>query len=208
MIINYCSKSYSQCDGTQRVSSLRRLLCLVALLVYFVGQGWAEEYDLYICGVQVTDENKNNLSSIEGVKGGDIYFDGTTLSLYYASIDATGITIDGESVDGITIGQVLTLNLVGQNSIKSDKAGLKVTAVTTISGSESFNVEGKEQGIYAKRAGAVNAGDILKPFLTISGGIKVSAKSEGYGIESGTLFQRWRCFGYAVSICSCSQFHH
>ena len=157
-------------------------MCLVALLVYFVGQGWAEEYDLYICGVQVTDENKNNLSNIEGVKGGDIYFDGTTLSLYYASIDATGITIDGESVDGITIGQVLTLNLVGQNSIKSDKAGLKVTAVTTISGSESFNVEGKEQGIYAKRAGTVYAGDILKPFLTISGGIKVTAKSEGYGI--------------------------
>ena len=165
---------------------LRRIVCLAVLLVCFFAQGWAEEYNLYICGVQVTDENKNNLSNIEGVKGGDIYFDGTALSLYYASIDATGITVDGESVDGIIIGQGLTLRLIGQNSIKSDKAGLKMTAVTTISGSESFNVEGKEQGIYAKRASA-NASDILKPFLTISGGVKVSARSEGYGIYGSRM---------------------
>ena len=36
----------------------------------------ADEYGVYICGVMVTDDNINSLSSIDGVKGGTITFDG------------------------------------------------------------------------------------------------------------------------------------
>ncbi len=159
--------------GSQLGSGLRRIACLAALLVVFAVGARAADYGLYICGVQVTDDNKNSLSDLPGVKQGTITFDGTNLTLDGVSIDVTGKT-----AQGMTLGQSgLTLTLVGSNSIKGDYAGIKVTANATITGSGSLDIDAKQQGIL---------GD-ARATLTINGGCHINANSQGYGVTGQYL---------------------
>ena len=58
MTINQLLKSpISRTMETRRGSGLRRMLCLAALLVFFVAEAWsldeAFSYDLYVGGVKV-----------------------------------------------------------------------------------------------------------------------------------------------------------
>ena len=166
-------QSTAVADGLQRGSGLRRIACLAALLVVFAVGARAADYGLYICGVQVTDDNKNSLSDLPGVKQGTITFDGTNLTLDGVSIDVTGKT-----AQGMTLGQSgLTLTLVGSNSIKGDYAGIKVTANATITGSGSLDIDAKQQGIL---------GD-ARATLTINGGCHINANSQGYGVTGQYL---------------------
>ena len=66
-----------------------------------------KKYDLKICGVQVTDANKDDLSVIDGVKSGTVTYNPATktLRLKDTVIKATGNTacIENKYVDGLTI---------------------------------------------------------------------------------------------------------
>ena len=163
--------------GSQQGSGLRRIACLAALLFIFVAGARADAYRLFICGVQVTDDNKNSLSDLPGVNQGTITFDGTNLTLSGVSIDVTG-----QTAQGITLGQSdLTLTLMGTNTIKGDYAGIKVTADATITGTGSLDIEAKQQGIFGERPS-----HSFTATLTITGGCQINCNSDGYGI-TGTL---------------------
>ena len=149
------------------------LTIMFALLTVVTG-AWAKSYGLYIGGTQVTDNNMNSLSSIEGVERGTITFNGSTLTLTDVLIDMAGF-----SVNGITIGQTgITLKLVGTNRIISDYAALCVGATTTINGPGKLEAYSKQNGILARpQSSSVTTGS-----LTIQNNACIDATGASRGI--------------------------
>ena len=106
-------------------------------------------YGIKIAGAQVTHENYNNLSVINGVSG-TVRFDPftKTLTLEDATIDAS------KGRNAILHGiPNLTILLKGSNNIKGAMAALEATASTTIKGAGSLNITSpNECGIYIVRS--------------------------------------------------------
>ncbi len=105
-------------------------------------------YGLFVCGVQVTDENKDDLSAIDGVTGGAATYDPATktLRLKDAVIEPTGngTCVGNKSVDGLTI------EVEGECRMTSDnnRNALLMEAPTTITGKSGTGVP--SLGIAAK----------------------------------------------------------
>ena len=103
------------------------------------------KYDLKICGTQVTSDNCDDLSVIDGVEGTVSYDpDSKILTLEGAKLNAEkGIW---SKIDGITI------KVSGINELNAEKsAAVAVNAPTTITGGGTLNAKSRSDcGIYAK----------------------------------------------------------
>lgn len=134
-------------------------------------------YDLYVAGNQVTSNNINKLSQLQGVKGGTITYDptGKVLTLKNAVIEVTG----GQ---GITLGvSGITVELVGNNTVKGGIAALHVKSSATITGSGQLMLDGQEYGIrLINRANR----------LIINGGVVVKAKGGYMGVFAESIANR------------------
>ena len=114
-----------------------------------------ENYNIKIAGVDVTSENYNNLSTIDGVSGTVHYDPGTeTLTLNNAIIEHFG---DGD--DGITNSRDgLKINLIGQNKIICDGNAMTIYRPTTITGSGNDMLEMLSN--HETALGLYNIGDV------------------------------------------------
>ena len=107
---------------------MRRKLLLLTLLLVMTSGAWAVDYDLYICGTQITDENRYDIRPnswyFPDIKAGRIQFDPTAKKL-----TLTDVTFD-TYYDGLTLGtDVDTLFIIGNCQVKSDVgAAIKVTS--------------------------------------------------------------------------------
>ena len=114
------------------------LLLAVALAALWAAPAQAEDYGLYVCGVQVTDANKDNLSAIPDVKEGTVTYDPATktLRLKDARIEAAGNNdcIDNGNVDGLTV------EVEGQCAMETKNRGIIMHASTTIAGKSGADV--------------------------------------------------------------------
>jgi|GEM_PF-704072 ribosomal protein L7/L12 len=123
-------------------------------------------YDLSIAGVQVTSDNCNDLTVIDGVTGTVKYNPTTnTLTLDNAAINATAgkFGINGD-IDGLTV------QVKGTSSVTTQSTALVFYKSATLTGDGTLNATGSVAcGIYA-----------IKNDLTIDG-LTVNAKGE-YGI--------------------------
>ncbi|MBQ6225662.1 MAG: hypothetical protein IJJ73_05090 [Bacteroidaceae bacterium] len=106
------------------------LLMLAALLSST--QAWADNYDLYVGGVQVTDDNKSNITS-SAITGGKVTYNPT--NKYLVISDGTVITRAGDcinsSIDGLLIVFSGSATITSTSSGASD-AGLYLSKPTTI----------------------------------------------------------------------------
>lgn len=93
------------------------------------------EYELWVCGTQVTSANCGDLSVIEGVSGKVSYNPQTkVLMLQDANIKTEGKLLFKSNIDG------LTMQVVGTNSLETDKAVFWFTAPLTIMGGGILNM--------------------------------------------------------------------
>ncbi|WP_311379081.1 peptidase [Alloprevotella tannerae] len=102
------------------------------------------EYDLWICGTQVTSDNCGDLSGINGVEGTVKYDpDSKTLTLEGAKLNIEGeVDCIKSKIDGLTI------KVGGTNELN---AGSSVYAPTTITGGGTLNAESEGYAaIYAE----------------------------------------------------------
>ena len=114
---------------------------------YFTGE--SEEFDLWINGVQVTNVNCNNLSSIDGVSGTVTYNSlSKTLTLDHARLTC-GETSNGGAIRSNIDG--LTINVKGTSSIVILPNGTNMNGMmlsnTTITGTDTLGVQGRKSGI-------------------------------------------------------------
>ena len=102
------------------------------------------EYDLWIAGTQVTSDNCDDLSVIEGV-GGTVKYDPNTkiLTLKDAKLNAGGNTCIRSQIDGLTI------EVSGTNELNTNGTALSFKAPATITGGGTLNANAKGMGIYA-----------------------------------------------------------
>lgn len=139
-----------------------------------------ENYNMLICGKRVTSENCGDLTVIDGVKGKATFDAATnTLTLENATIAATGDKDAGlwTSVKNMTI------KLIGENTISSDKRGALVNYdKLTFAGEGKLTITGSMSGNEDYCYGVLNPGSIIVDGCTleISGGVN--------GITSG----RWK----------------
>ncbi|WP_249113056.1 ribosomal protein L7/L12 [Prevotella nigrescens] len=142
----------------------------------------AENYNLLINGKRVTSENCGDLTAIEGVKG-KVAYDAASnvLTLENATISSTG-----EKAAGVALWNSiknLTIKLVGENTIKSEKSGGMVNYdKLTFTGTGKLTITGAMSGNADYCYGVLNPGTITVDGCTmeISGGVN--------GITSG----RWK----------------
>ena len=141
-----------------------------------------ENYNILICGQRVTSENCGDLTAIEGVKGKAAFDPATnTLTLENATIATTADKAAGvglwTSVKGLTI------KLIGENTITSEKSGGMVNyEKLTFTGEGKLTINGAMSGNEDYCYGVLNPGTITVDgcSLKISGGVN--------GITSG----RWK----------------
>ena len=139
-----------------------------------------ENYNMLICGKRVTSENCGDLTVIDGVKGKATFDAATnTLTLENATIAATG-----EKDAGLwTSVKNMTIKLIGENTISSDKRGALVNYdKLTFAGEGKLTITGSMSGNEDYCYGVLNPGSIIVDGCTleISGGVN--------GITSG----RWK----------------
>ncbi len=177
------------------------LLLALALSALWAAPAQAEYYALRICGVQVTDENKDKLSSsILGVKSGTVTYNPATktLRLKNARLETGDQCIENAGVDGLTV------EVEGTCRMTSDyRNGILLDASTTITGVEgtaapSLVISASNAGVWARDGTS----------CTISG-LDLTAKG-AYGIAGNngqTLFIKdatVRATGTWGSICDFS----
>ena len=125
------------------------------------------EYDLEICGTQVTSDNCGDLSVIDGVEGTVKYDpDSKTLTL-------EGATINSTTTNAIVLYRGdLTIKVIGTNSLTTtDNATLSFKSPLTLTGGGTLNVKSQTDcAVYANRTN-----------LTINN-CTVNAESGAYGI--------------------------
>ena len=161
--------------------------------------GWG--YGLYVCGVQVTDANKDYLSStIAGVTGGTVTYDppNKVLRLKSATMETTDShCIWNSSVDGLTI------EVEGKSTMKSEKTGISLQAMTVIkekpgTAASSLTVSSSgNSGIYMSKGAACTISGLD---LTATGKWGIAGKdgaSETLTIKAATV----RATGTSGSIC-------
>ena len=141
-----------------------------------------ENYNILICGQRVTSENCGDLTAIEGVKGKAAY-DPATNTLTF---DNATITTTAEKAAGVglwTSVKGLTIKLIGENTITSEKSGGMVNYEKLIfTGAGKLTINGAMSGNEDYCYGILNPGTITVDgcSLEISGGVN--------GITSG----RWK----------------
>ena len=141
-----------------------------------------ENYNILICGKKITSENCGDLTAIEGVKGKAAY-DPATNTLTF---DNATITTTAEKAAGVglwTSVKGLTIKLIGENTITSEKSGGMVNyEKLTFTGEGKLTINGAMSGNEDYCYGVLNPGTITVDGCTleISGGVN--------GITSG----RWK----------------
>lgn len=168
-------------------NNLLRNMCAVIVALFVTAFALpqpmqAENYNLLIGGKRVTSENCGDLTAIEGVKGKASYDPTTnTLTLENATISSTA-----EKAAGVVLWNSikdLTIKLVGNNTITSEKSGAMVNyEKLTFTGDGKLTITGAMSGNEDYCYGVLNPGTITVNgcSLEISGGIN--------GITSG----RWK----------------
>ena len=141
-----------------------------------------ENYNILIGGKKITSENCGDLTAIEGVKGKAAY-DPATNTLTF---DNATITTTAEKAAGVglwTSVKGLTIKLIGENTITSEKSGGMVNyEKLTFTGAGKLTINGAMPGNEDYCYGILNPGTITVDgcSLEISGGVN--------GITSG----RWK----------------
>ena len=141
-----------------------------------------ENYNILIGGKKITSENCGDLTAIEGVKGKAAY-DPATNTLTF---DNATITTTAEKAAGVglwTSVKGLTIKLIGENTITSEKSGGMVNyEKLTFTGAGKLTINGAMSGNEDYCYGILNPGTITVDgcSLEISGGVN--------GITSG----RWK----------------
>ena len=141
-----------------------------------------DSYDINIAGVDVTALNCKDLSVIDGVDGKMSYNPETkTLTMKDVTINITGenVGIWNKEVKGLKI------NLVGNNTITANQAGITIGQPSTISGSGTLRLKSSD-----------NCGIYLPSSLAVEG-IKLYAEGK-WGI-AGQVFQK---SGNVLTICN------
>ena len=82
------------------------------------GSNGSTQYKLIICGVRVTDDNKDDLSSLNGVTKGTITFDGNSNTLTLKDVDIKAQNMDFLCIDMGERG--MTLRVEGTSTIHSN----------------------------------------------------------------------------------------
>ena len=139
-------------------------------------------YGVQIAGVDVTALNCKDLSVIDGVDGKMSYDPETnTLTMKDVTINITGekVGIWNRDVKGLKI------NLVGNNTITANQAGITIGQPSTISGSGTLRLKSSD-----------NCGLFLPSSLTVEG---VTIYAEGEWGISGQIFQT---SGNELTICN------
>ena len=139
-------------------------------------------YGIKIAGVDVTSLNSKDLSVIDGVDGKMSYNPETkTLTMEDVTINITGenVGIWNKEVKGLKI------NLVGNNTITANQAGITIGQPSTISGSGTLRLKSSD-----------NCGIYLPSSLAVEG-IKLYAEGK-WGI-AGQVFQK---SGNVLTICN------
>ena len=139
-------------------------------------------YGIKIAGVDVTSLNSKDLSVIDGVDGKMSYNSVTkTLTMEDVTINITGenVGIWNKEVKGLKI------NLVGNNTITANQAGITIGQPSTISGSGTLRLKSSD-----------NCGIYLPSSLSVEG-IKLYAEGK-WGI-AGQVFQK---SGNVLTICN------
>lgn len=159
------------------------LLMLAALLSST--QAWADNYDLYVGGVQVTDDNKSNITS-SAITGGKVTYDPT--NKYLVISDGTVITRAGDcinsSIDGLLIIFSGSATITSTSSGASD-AGLYLSKPTTI----TFYSGAKAPVVTINNTGSGCAIRTSARLSILGNRITASAANNDaiYGRSSGTL---------------------
>ena len=158
-------------------------------------------YGLYICGVPVTDANKDDLSSIPGVTGTVTYDPATkTLRLKDAAIEATDnlhCIVNG-NVDGLTV------EVEGQCAMTSSyNPSILLDASTVIAGkpeaeAPSLSVYSWDRGILVENGASCTVRDLDLTAKLLPYGITGNKKSETLTIENATV----RAMGSVGAICN------
>ena len=139
-------------------------------------------YGIKIAGVDVTKKNCKDLSVIDGVDGKMSYDPETkTLTMEDVTINITGekLGIWNRDVKGLKI------NLVGNNTITANQAGITIGQPSTISGSGTLRLKSSD-----------NCGLFLPSSLSVEG---ISLYIEGLWGISGQVFQ---ISGNELTICN------
>ena len=139
-------------------------------------------YGIKIAGVDVTKKNCKDLSVIDGVDGKMSYDPETkTLTMEDVTINITGekVGIWNRDVKGLKI------NLVGNNTITANQAGITIGQPSTISGSGTLRLKSSD-----------NCGLFLPSSLSVEG---ISLYIEGLWGISGQIFQT---SGNELTICN------
>ena len=139
-------------------------------------------YGIKIAGVDVTKKNCKDLSVIDGVDGKMSYDPETkTLTMEDVTINITGekVGIWNRDVKGLKI------NLVGDNTITANQAGITIGQPSTISGSGTLRLKSSD-----------NCGLFLPSSLSVEG---ISLYIEGLWGISGQIFQT---SGNELTICN------
>jgi len=124
----------------RKLQTIGWLTAFFALALLWVSPAMAEDYGLYIAGVQVTDANCNALSTIEGVTvaaGGEFKYDPATKTLTMKDVTVSV----GYRKDAIVNRGVEGLKIVvsGSNRLEATNwSALDISASTTIEGSGSL----------------------------------------------------------------------
>ena len=139
-------------------------------------------YGIKIADVDVTEKNCKDLSVIDGVDGKMSYDPETkTLTMEDVTINITGekVGIWNRDVKGLKI------NLVGNNTITANQAGITIGQPSTISGSGTLRLKSSD-----------NCGLFLPSSLSVEG---ISLYIEGLWGISGQIFQT---SGNELTICN------
>ena len=138
-------------------------------------------YGIKIAGVDVTALNCKDLSVIDGVDGKMSYDPETN------TLTMEDVTINGSDIYGIWNRDVkgLKINLVGNNTITANEAGITIRQPSTISGSGTLRLKSSD-----------NCGIYLPSSLTVEG---VTIYAEG---EWGIAGQTSQTSGNVLTICN------
>jgi len=133
-----------------------------------------KDYDVWVCGVQVTRNNYNDLSSISSVYGSVKY------NPYSNTLILEDATINGnDNIKGgiYSQGKVLNINAVGVNNVSSDNS----SAITCSDGSVNITGTGSLSVIGATGVSVLS--DSKENSISVSGGVLFSAIGmNAYGI--------------------------
>ena len=190
----------SESKETRRGSGLRRMLCLAALLVFFVAEAWsldeAFSYDLYVGGVKVKTANASNITGDNikaldsSVNGGKplIYYLGLENTLYLYNVDIWRTGKNHHAIESDVPG--LKIILYGDNRLYAkDASAIRLNADTEIRtvhpnygdmGTTTI-IGGSEDALYAGKDDYDRS-----PRITIKyADLQLSSKSSAFDAVSG-----------------------